>query len=58
MKKMKTKLTGVVAIAMALTIAFSGVALASPAVQVPLCPKRRKPRSLTSLPISNAMARW
>ena len=32
MKKMKTKLTGVVAIAMALTIAFSGVALASPAV--------------------------
>ena len=29
---MKTKLTGVVAIAMALTIAFSGVALASPAV--------------------------
>jgi hypothetical protein len=34
MKKMKTKLTGIVAIAMVLSIAFSGVALASQ----PVCP--------------------
>ena len=34
MKKMKTKLTGAVAIAMVLSIAFSGIALASQ----PVCP--------------------